>query len=1038
MNQAERWIKCVCMATLILAWLAPACIAQSNEGMLRGTVIDKDGAALIGVTVMVIDGSKSQVAGTVSDMNGLFEIQGLQTGALYDIRFTYVGFQAKEELNFLVKKDDKNSLLIRMTEEVAGLDELVVVGYGTQKKRDLTGAVSQVSTTRLDNENPQTVQDILRGNIAGLNVGLSTSAKGGGSLLVRGTNSLNAGSTPLIVLDGAIYYGELSDVNPNDIETIDVLKDASSAAVFGAKAASGVILITTKKGKKGKPQININSNFGIAEPSRNEKVWGANEFLDWRGEVMKNINSSYKPYQFSNPANLPAEVSLNQWLAYDGSSGDATTVWLQRLGLQPIEIENYKAGKSVDWSRQIFQKGLRQDHTVSLSGKKDEFSYYMSLGYLSNEGILQGDMFKTVRGRLNLEGKINKFLTVGTNLQFSDRDESQVPVDWSLLQRLSPWGSEYDADGNYVFNPNGDANGGRHPHYDRSFIDRKKKYNTLNTTVFASVNLPLGINYRMNFTPRYEFYDYFNHNSSKHADWTAIGGTAQREHAKTLYWQVDNIFTWSKTINKVHQVDATFLVNAEKYQRWSDNMNAQGFLPSDVLGYHNIGTGILPVIASNDEVSTGDGLMARGFYSYKDRYMITLSARRDGYSAFGQKNPRAIFSSAALGWVFTDEKFVQIPWLNYGKLRLSWGSNGNRDIGRYVALSDLSTGKYIYQRQDGTAYQVNQLYVNRMQNNNLKWERTTSLNVGADFGIFGNKINGSLEVYKSFTTDLLVQRSLPDFLGFSYVWDNLGEVQNKGFEATINSVNINHDKFTWKTTATFQLNRNEIKHLYGDVDENGKEIDDIPNRWFIGHSIDEIWNYQVDGIWQTNEKEQAAKYGVRPGDFKIKDVDGDGKYTDADKDFQGWANPRFRWTLRNEVKVFNCLDIAVGIYSYWGHKSSFNRMKNRDGFLDRTTSYKLPYWTEENPNNEWARLYSSEGGASGFSVYRDRSFIRFDNISVGYTVPASLVRKANIEKLKFFGAVKNAGYYAPKWNFFDAEADGAAPRIYTLGIDITL
>ena len=1000
---------------------------------ITGTVTSQeDKTGIPGVTVLL----QGTTIGTTTDADGKYRIDvKSDTDVLV---FSAVGFLSQERT-----VGNASIIDITLATDLKTLDEVVVVGYGTAKKRDLTGAVAQINATKLDNENPQSVQDILRGNIAGLNVGMSPSAKGGGSLLVRGKNSLNAASSPLLVLDGAIYYGELSDINPNDIETIDVLKDASSAAVFGAKAASGVILITTKKGQEGPPVVNINTNVGVASVSKNEEVWGPYEFLDWRGEVMKNINSKYQPGQFTNPDNLPAGVSLQQWLAYDGSAGDPTTVWLQRLGLQPMEIENYKAGKSVDWYSKVFQNGVRQDHTVSMSGRKDALNYYMSLGYLNNEGIIYGDKFSTVRGRLNLEGKVNKFLTVGTTLQFADRDESQVAVDYNLARTISPWGSEFDANGDYIWRPNGEASGGKHPYYDRSFIDRRTKYTTLNTTLYAMVNLPLGITYRMNFTPRYEFYEYYNSQSSKHAEWAAIGGSASRDQRKDYYWQIDNIFKWNKTIKDVHNFDATFLINAEKFQRWSNSMSAQGFLPSDVLGYHNMGTGVNPAISSNDEVSTGDGLMGRLFYSFKDRYMLTVSTRRDGYSAFGQKNPRALFSSAAVGWVFTDEKFGKIPWLNYGKLRLSWGSNGNRDIGRYVALSDLNTGKYLYQRQDGSIYQVNQLYVNRMQNKDLQWERTTSVNLGLDFGIFDNVVSGSVELYKSSTTDLLVQRSLPDILGFSYVWDNLGEVQNKGIEFNLSSVNMNREKFSWRSTATFQLNRNEIVHLYGDLDANGKEIDDVGNRWFIGHSIDEIWDYTVDGVWQTSEKEEAAKYGVQPGDFKIRDVNGDGKYTNADKDFQGWRNPRFRWTLRNEFRLFNVLDVAVSFYSYGGHKDDFNQMKNRDGFLDRTSSYKFPYWTAENPNNEWARLYSSEGGSSGFSVYRDRSFIRLDNISMGYTIPKSITQKAKIQSLKIFGALKNLGYYAPNWNYYDAEPDGdgnnvPAPRIITIGLDISL
>ncbi len=1019
------------------AWATPVSppfptIHQPTDKTVSGQVLSKDDNTPIpGVTVLV----KNTTNGTTTDGEGRFKINVSDNTAI--LVFSSVGYLSQEMV-----VGNKTTINISLGTDQKILNEVVVVGYGTQKKRDLTGAVSQINTTKLENENPNSVQDILRGNVAGLNVGMSPSAKGGGSLLVRGRNSLNAATSPLLVLDGAIYYGELSDINPNDIETIDVLKDASSAAVFGAKAASGVILITTKKGQEGKPRVNINTNFAVASVARNQEVLSPDGFVNWRSDVMKNINSTYKPGQFNNPNQLPSGVSLDQWMAYDGSSGDPTTVWLQRLGMQPIEIENYKAGKSVNWYDMIFQNGARQDHTVSVSGRKEGTSYYMSMGYLDNNGIIYGDRFKTIRGRINLESKVTKFLSVGMTTQFADRDESQVPVDWNLARTLSPWGSEFDANGNYTWRPNNEASGGKHPYYDRSFIDRRTKITTLNTTIFGLVTLPFGITYRLNYTPQLEFYERYNHESSKHAEWAAVGGNVSRQQRKTFYWQVDNILKWNKTFG-IHNFDVTLLANAEQFQRWDNTMTNRGMLPSDVLGYHGINTGINPTVSSNDEYSTGDGLMARMFYSLQDRYMITLSTRRDGYSAFGQKNPRALFSSAALGWVFTDEKFFKSSWLNYGKLRLSWGSNGNRDIGRYLALSDLTTGKYIYIKPDGTPYLVNQLYVSRMQNPNLKWERTNSFNLGLDFGILNNRLDGSIEVYRSSTKDLLVQRSLPNIVGFDWVMDNLGEVQNRGFEISLNSINMNKENLTWRSTFNLQLNRNKIVHLYGDLDKNGKEIDDVANRWFIGHSIDEIWNYQVDGIWQTSEQAEAAKYGVKPGDFKIKDVDGDGKYTNADKDFQGWTNPRFRWTFRNEFKLFKNFDVSMVMYSYWGHKTAFNQMKNRDGFLDRTSSYVFPYWTAENPSNEWARLYSSEGGASGFSVYQDRSFIRLDNISVAYTVPKSLIQKANIQNLKFFGSVRNVGYYAPKWNFWDAEPDDSgnnvpAPRIVSFGIDITL
>ncbi|WP_339877976.1 SusC/RagA family TonB-linked outer membrane protein [uncultured Algoriphagus sp.] len=1009
---------------------------HAQEVQITGTVLDETDMPLPGVTIIL----KGTTTGVTTDLDGKYSINAPQDGVLV---FSFIGYDPIE-----MEIGNQSVIDIRMNPNTSDLEEVVVIGYGSAKKRDITGAVSSVNANKLENENPNSVQDILRGNAAGLNVGMATSAKGGGSLQIRGQTSLNAGNSPLLVLDGAIYYGELSDINPNDIDNLEVLKDASAAAVFGAKAANGVILITTKKGSLGKPVIKFNINSGLATMATFPDVYGPDGFISWREDVFKSINAGgYDPYEFSDPRTLPSDISLEDWMAYDGSSGDPVTVWLQRLNMQPAEIENYKAGRSVDWRDKIFQTGFRQDYTVSLSGRTENFNYYWSLGYLNNEGIIIGDEYSTIRSRVNMEGKVNKWLTVGMNTQFALSDDSRVPIDddpapmysdWGLYRTLSPWGSEYNEDGTYKWRPNDEPSGGKHPAYDRSFTDRNQKGFSINSTLFASIKLPFGFNFRTNFSPRFEYNDRFYHKSAEHAEWSAEGGIASRKEYKQYYWQLDNILTWQKTFAEKHDFNGTFLINAEKFQSWDNTMTNNGFEPHDRLGYHNIGGGINPIISSNDEYSTGDAMMGRLIYSYDGKYSTTLSVRRDGYSAFGQSNPRALFYSAAVGWVFSDENFINFDWLDFGKMRFSWGSNGNRDIGRYVAISDLSTGKYFYERPSGELYLVNQLYVNRMENKNLQWERTESFNLGIDFSLLKTRLSGTIELYKMSTRDLLVQRSLPDFLGFSFVWDNLGQVDNKGFELTLNSTNFERNNFTWRSTANFQLNRNEIVSLYGDLDENGQELDDPGNGWFIGHAIDQIWNYKTQGIWQSDEADEAALYGVKPGDYKIEDVDGDGKFTNADRQFQGYTAPRFRWSLRNEFTLFNNFDISFMLYSYLGHYGSFNQMKNRDGFLDRTSSYVTPYWTEDNPNNEWARLNSSEGGAGGFNVYRKKSFVRLENISMGYNLPKQLTEKANITNLRVYGNIRNVGFYAPQWDFWDPENSGPIPRYFTLGIDVTL
>ena len=388
---------------------------------VTGRVTDAKNAPMEGVTVVI----KGTNKGVTTNASGLFTFPNVPDNAT--LVFSYTGYGSKE----VSVKGKTDAINVSLTEQVSGLGDVVVVGYGTARKKDLTGAVVQVKATQFENENPRSVQDMLRGNAPGLDVGFDASTKGSNSSLqIRGKGTLTASSSPLIVLDGVIYPGGLEDINPNDISTIDILKDASSAAVFGARSANGVILITTKKGKVGKPIISFNDNIGVNKPANRPHLLNADEFINWRTDVrwaMLGFDSTSKPgikYRFTNPSQLPSNVTLAQWLAFDGSNGDPETVWLTRLGLRAIEIANYKAKTNLDWEKLILnENALQHDHTISISQRRDDYNYYFSVGYLENNGLTVGDRYKTFRTRFNLESNIAKYLTVGLNFQFAERDE---------------------------------------------------------------------------------------------------------------------------------------------------------------------------------------------------------------------------------------------------------------------------------------------------------------------------------------------------------------------------------------------------------------------------------------------------------------------------------------------------------------------------------------------------------------------------------------------------------------------------------------
>lgn len=1014
--------------------------ADYYQQMVTGVVTDTAGAPIEGASVQ-ISGTKK---GTITDAQGHYQIEAADGATL---QFKFVGYIEQSV------KVSSNQINIRLVPETTTLDEVVMIGYGTQKKRDLTGAVSTVNTEQLKNENPASLQDIMRSNVPGLSVPYSASAKPTGDLQIRGKNTFNAGATPLIVLDGVIYYGSINDINPDDIASVDVLKDASSVAVYGAKAAEGVVAITTKKGKTGKPTVSVNANIGKATPEINQRPYDVAGYVKFRENVALSQNATTaKPYQYSDPRNLPSDISVDEWLAYDNSSGDPVSIWLQRLGMRSVEIDNYKAGRSVNWYDMIINSGTQQNYTASLSGRSDRISYYWSAGYQDNQGIIYGDQYSIARSRLNLEAKVTDFFTMGMNIGFAARDESGVAADWNKAITNSPLGSIYTDDSSTLrYSPNDQQGLGQTENVlgAPTYTDRLKKYYTLNANFYGKVKLPFGIQYQVNFTPQYEWFQYYNHNSSEFigSNWQVQGGLVQRQNSTTYQWNIDNLLTWNHDFGD-HHFEVTLLQNAEKFQYWRDSIGNSGFDPNDELGYHNTGGGTSAVPLSDDQYGTGQAFMGRLIYAYKQRYLLTASVRRDGYSAFGDDYKWGTFPAVALGWEFTKEPWFKTNWLDYGKLRLSYGINGNRDIGRYVALAEVNTAKYFHVGQDGSIESVTELSVENMANPRLKWERTAAYNIGLDFRLFNGIISGSIDAYKSKTTNLLVTRTLPDLTGFGYIWTNLGRIDNKGLEISLTSRNINHTDFTWSSSFNFSLNRNKIVSLYGDqqdiLDADGNVIgrgepDDIANGWFIGHPLDAIWDYKVLGVYSEDEKELANKYGQQPGDFKIEDVNGDGKYTDEDKQFLGYKNPRFTWSLRNDFTFLKNFNFSFVLYSKLGGMAAFNNAKNNSGFIDRSSYYDLPYWTADHQINDYARLFSSDGGAS-YNVWRKTSFVRLANISLAYTFPKDLIKKAQIKDLRVYFTVRNAAIYAPDWDYWDPEMStpGPSPRNYTLGVNVTL
>lgn len=1007
-------------------------LSQQDKFLFSSVVVDKNGESVIGANVV----EKGTNNGTITDIDGKFTLSVSPNAVLV---VSYIGYMEQEVIV------SKNLSKIVLQENTEVLDEVVVVGYGTMKKSDLTGSVQRVATEQFEMQSNTNVLNMLNGTVAGIYLSeQGTTADGVGKMEVRGPTSIQASKEPLLVVDGVIFQGSVQDINPSDIESVDVLKDASSAAVFGARSASGVLIITTKKGKTGKPTVNFSSKIGFVDVTKDMRPSSPEKYLATREAYRMRMNPNAPSGYYMNPNNLPQGVSLEQWMNYDPSNtGDPITTYLNRLSISQAEQQNYLNGITTDWYDEVFRKGLRQDYNVSLSGGTEDISYYWSNGYTKNAGVTVGDDYSVFRSRLNLSAKVTNFLRLGVNAQFTSEDKSSTPINITQMLKMSPYLTRYDKNGEEIMYPNDDILL-ENPFLYYRYRDQLTKNQSLFATITADVTLPYGFSYRMAFANRFLWGKDYYFDPITTPNGLSNKGFGSRENSSVYDYSLDNILKWNKEYADVHRFDFTFLFNVEKYQSWKDKQTNSQFSPNGALSFHGIQGGTNPNVSSEDEYSTGLALMARLNYTFKDRYLMTVSYRRDGYSAFGLNNPYSNFMSAALGWNIAEEKFFKKTLFDQLKLRASWGTNGNRDIGRYEALAKLAATKYFYGNNT-----VIGVYTSTMANNDLKWERTESLNFGVDFSLLKTRIYGSLDAYMMTTSGVLLNRTLPKIIGYSTVMSNLGELKNNGMELTVNTVNIQNPKLEWTSMFTFSFNRNKINHLYGDmvdiVDGNGKvigkrEANDPTNCWFIGESIDRIWDYEVLGVYQENEAEEAKKYGKEPGDMKLRDVNGDGQLIpEDDKVFQGYKTPRFRLGLRNSFRFLRDFELSFFLRADLGVYAKNNERKNVNliGQFERANWYDLPYWTPGSGENEWARL-SSNSSSPSFDVWENSSFLRLQELTFAYNLPKAIAEKLHVGNLRVYLNAHNL-FTISGWSLWDPESHTLPmPKTYTIGLNLSL
>jgi TonB-linked SusC/RagA family outer membrane protein len=968
---------------------------------IQGRVTDKKtGEGIPGVTVVL----KGTTKGTTSDLNGNYTISvGTATDVLV---FSSVGFTSQE-----VVVGDKNLINVTLEGADKALDEVVVVGYGAQSRRNVTGAVAKVDMKQTENLPNTNVTQSLRGRVAGVQFTDNGRPGQNGSILIRGPRSLSGGNNPLIVLDGIFFNGSLSDINPNDIESMEVLKDASAAAIYGSRAANGVILITSKKGTTQKPTVRINAFYGISQIGHTVKLLSPERYLQ------KTLDYRAQSGLPADPANVASYLTTS-------------------------EAANYKAGITLDPWKAASQPGRIGSYDLSLSGRNDATNYYLSAAYTDEQGLILNDNQKRVTLRANVENQVAKWLTVGLNSTFIRRDLSGREADVASIYYSSPFGTWTYPDGEPTLYSVPEEQISGNPLRSALLTQNEEIYNNLFSNFYAVVNAPFikGLSYRVNFSPNYRWNH--NYNFTRQDRRLPNNTTSASKYNQENYdWVLENIVTYNKQLNENHGFDLTLLYGRNHTQAESTTANANQ-LSSDALGWNSLTLGATQTTFSDALKTDGISSMARLNYRFKERYLLTLTARRDASSVFAANNKYATFPSAAVAWIASDESFMRkAAFVDLLKFRVSYGSVGNQAIQPYQSLSLSGITQYVF--GDGGPTSVG-IFPATMANSDLKWETTTTANAAVDFSLFKGRLGGTVEVYNSDTKNLIVQRTLPSLTGYNSVLTNLGATNNQGIEVTLNTVNLRKRNFEWSTNLVLSANRNKIVHLYrSDTNGDGREDDDLSNRWFIGQPITVYYDYVFDGIYQQGDNIPANS---KPGDVRLKDLNGDGKI-DATNDRtiigQG-GQPKVRWGVTNNFSYGN-LSLSVFVNAMQGWMSDFilldpNSTRSENSPGRALNQIDAGWWTADNPSTTRPSLVYTN--PLGHNYYVSRNFVRIQDVSLAYNFPAPTISKIGFANLRVFLSAKNL-YTFTDWPGTDPESGGTTkasffpmPQTYTLGLNL--
>ena len=969
-------------------------IPTHAQQIVTGSVVDQNGDPVPGVSIV----KAGTTIGVMTDYEGNFSIQA-NNGEVLNV--TSIGFVSQQ---IRVKG---NRLRIVIAEDTELLEEVVVVGYGTMKKKDLTGSVNSISGKTLVGTGQTSTLSALRGQQAGVSVTQANGKLGAGyNIEIRGMNSINKSSAPLCVVDGVVG-GDINAINPADIERIDVLKDVSAAAIYGSRGANGVIIVTTKSGRQGKNRITYDGSYGITTPSNLPEMFNGEEYVAYAKEAIRG-GSNHDPF----------------------------------IGK---EKENADAGRFTDWLDYTLENGYTTSHTIGLSGGNEKETHLFSVGYVKQTGNIHGEQSTRLNFKMSIEGKVGNF-TLGLSAygRYQDIDNGSKEALRSAF-RLRPIAQPTDENGNdqffvQTYRPDRFMN----PRFDAKNENTNIRHINAQANFFIDYKIMEGLNIRSSVSP-YVCFDrtgYYADTFTKAQKGSSLP-KADLTNNNNYSYSWDNTITYNHVFEKKHSVNVMLGTSTYKYSGESSYIAVKD-MPYNFKWDNLSSAGTETSRSSGESTEKLVSFMGRLNYSYDDRYLITLTGRSDGSSKLAPGHKWGFFPSAALAWRVSNEGFLKDnETINDLKIRLSYGVSGNNVVGAYSTMLGVTNTYYDFGGADAKGQ-----YLNRIPNYDLGWEKSKEWNLGIDFALFNSRISGTIDLYNKKNVDLILAQSIPQTNGFSSVDAvNIGSTRNKGIEVGLNTINIKTRNFLWRTNITFATNKNEIIDIFGDKQ-------DYPDQaLFIGKPVKVIYDYDWNGIWQIGQEAEASKYGRQPGEVREVDQNDDGQIT-PDKDRVILGNPFPKWTgsITNTF-VYKDFDLSIFIYTRQG-EFKFSKFHNelQNEYLGEINQLKVDYWTPENPSNTFYRPGFNTGN-KGLLLYKDFSFVRVGNITLGYTLPSKWISKAKLSEARIYFTAINpiiftdytgldpefGGYATNSGNSNDTATynGGVAYSTYMFGINLT-